>query len=84
VVVAEMWHPGWRAVVDDQAVRPYPTNLSLTGAWLPAGQHRLSLTFRPLHFHPRLAISLIALAVFAAAACLHGWRRRFRRGAIYN
>ena len=80
VVVSEVWHPGWRAVVDDQPVRLYPTNLSLMGAWLPAGQHRLSLTFRPLHLHAALAISLIAFAVFAAAACLHGWRRRFRRG----
>ncbi len=80
VVVSEMWHPGWSAIVDGQPVRLYPTNLSLMGAQLPSGQHRLSLAFTPLHLHAALAISLIALAVFAAAAGLHGWRRRFGGG----
>lgn len=79
VVVSEVWHPGWRASVEGEPVRLYPTNLSLMGAWLPAGQHRLSLVFRPPHSRAALAISLIALAVFAAAAGKCGWRRRFGR-----
>jgi hypothetical protein len=79
VVLSEIGHPGWRATVDGQALPLYPTNVSLMGAWLPAGRHRLALAFRPLHFSAALGVSLCSLGVFAATLALYGWRRRRSR-----
>jgi len=85
VVVSEIGHPGWRATVDGQALPLFPTNVSLMGAWLPAGRHRLALAFRPLHFPAALSVSLCSLGVFAVTLALYGLRRRrFRPHAETN
>jgi hypothetical protein len=67
LVVSEIWHPGWRATLDGRPISLYPTNLSLLGTWLPGGEHRVSLVFRPSHFAAGSAVSLCALLVLLCA-----------------
>lgn len=64
LVISEVWHPGWRATLDGRPHSLYRTDLTLMGAWIPAGEHRLVLTFRPLHWRVALGISLISGAAF--------------------
>ncbi len=53
---------GWRLLVDGA---PWPITLAngpLLGAWLPAGQHRLDLVYRPPGFLPGVALAGLAAA----------------------
>ena len=57
---------GWRLLVDG---RPHPTvaaNGPLLGAWLPAGDHRLDLLYRPGRFAFGCLLAALALAVALA------------------
>ncbi|RUA17670.1 MAG: hypothetical protein DSY55_01760 [Clostridia bacterium] len=67
LVIADAWHPGWRAVLDPDApnARPLdilPVDVFLRGIPLPAGEHDLQLDFHPRSLHRGLFISLLALA----------------------
>lgn len=64
LVISEVWHPGWRATLDGRSHSLYRTDLTLMGAWLPPGEHRLVLAFRPLHWRAALGISLVSGVVF--------------------
>lgn len=47
LVFAESYHPGWLAKVDDRAVDLVRANGDFCGVAVPAGDHVVSLTFRP-------------------------------------
>jgi hypothetical protein len=64
LVISEVWHPGWRATLDGNPHPLYRTDLTLMGTWLPAGEHRLALAFRPLYWPVALGISLVSGAAF--------------------
>ena len=67
LVLAEIWHPGWRAHLDGEEARLLRADVALMGLWLPPGSHHLSLVFRPVHFRAALALSLVAFALFVAS-----------------
>jgi hypothetical protein len=71
LVISEVWHPGWRATLDGRPHPLYRTDLTLMGAWLPGGEHRLVLTFRPLHWRVALGISLVSGAAFLIIAVVY-------------
>jgi Bacterial membrane protein YfhO len=58
---------GWRVLVDGEPRRAVVANGPLLAAWLPAGDHRVDLLYRP---GPFVAGVLLAAAALAAAA---GW-----------
>jgi hypothetical protein len=47
LVVAESFHPGWRAFVDGRGVRPMTVYGDFIGCIVPAGAHRVELVFQP-------------------------------------
>ncbi len=67
IVMADAWHPGWRAFLDPgradaQTLDPLPADIFLRGIALPAGEHDLTLLFRPRSLQRGAWLSLMALA----------------------
>jgi len=57
---------GWRLLVDGHPHPTVPTNGPLLGAWLPAGDHRLDLLYRPRRFAAGCLLTAFALAAALA------------------
>jgi hypothetical protein len=47
LVISEVWHPGWRAVVDGHAATLSQTDIALQGLWLEPGVHTIELRYWP-------------------------------------
>ena len=66
LVMADAWHPGWRAMLDPEAqprlLSLLPADLFLRGVVVPAGEHTLLLTFEPRSLKMGASLSLLALA----------------------
>ena len=68
LVMSETYYPGWKAWVDDQPARIYPTDIALRGVLIPPGVHRVRMEFRPVILPISLGITVltaIGLAVLA-------------------
>jgi hypothetical protein len=82
VVVNDLFYPGWRAYVrqpnrpDSSEVQILRTNRVMQSVYLPAGEHLLELTYRPMDFYVGATISvvgwLIVLALFSWSAVSSG------------
>jgi hypothetical protein len=82
LVVSEVWHPGWRAHLDGEAVPLLRTNIAQMGLWVPDGERRLVLEFRPMYWWPALTISALAgVAIAALAVRVLFWRSAPAGGA---
>ncbi len=66
LVISEIWHPGWRASLNNTPVKLHKTNAALMGTWIPKGRHRLMLSFKPLYWQPAIQISAVSIALFLA------------------
>jgi hypothetical protein len=60
LVVSEVWNPGWHATLDGRDFPLSRADVALMGAWLPAGEHRLILDFRPAGWDQGLAITALS------------------------
>ncbi len=70
--------PGWKAMVDGRRTDAYCADGTLLGVVIPAGRHRVALTYAPDMFRFGAYLSLAAIAaVIAMGAC-----RLTRRGAM--
>jgi hypothetical protein len=78
VVVADAWHPGWRAELDGAPVPILRTNVAFRGVAVGPGDHVLTMRYRPTSLLVGAVISAASLAV--AAALLLVLRRLDRRG----
>lgn len=47
VVVADTWFPGWSAMLDGSAVEIHRVNHAFRGIAVPAGEHVLTMVYRP-------------------------------------
>jgi uncharacterized membrane protein YfhO len=47
LVFSEVWHPGWKAVVDGVSKKVYRVNYCQRGVWLDKGKHQVKLVFKP-------------------------------------
>ena len=63
MVISEVWHPGWRAIVDGHAAPLYRTDIALQGLWLEPGVHTIELRYWP----PGLTVGLMATALTCVA-----------------
>ncbi len=75
--LADTWHPGWRARIDDQPVPVYRAQVLGKAIFVPPGKHGVKIYFKSASFRLGAAISAAALAgllVYAAIAC--GRRRK--------
>jgi hypothetical protein len=82
LVISEIWHPGWRALLDGRPLRIVRADLALMGAWLPAGRHRLVLEFRPLHWRTALRISVFSACALLALVVVYFVRLREPRAGV--
>jgi hypothetical protein len=65
LVYSENYFPGWYASVDGRPVEVYRTDGTLLGVYVPAGEHRVVFTFRPLSLVLAFAASAAAWLVIA-------------------
>jgi hypothetical protein len=63
VVVADAWHPGWRADLDGQPVPILRTNHAFRGVAVPAGQHVVTMRYRPTSLYLGAALTLASALV---------------------
>jgi hypothetical protein len=77
LILSEPDYPGWQATLDGQSVPIVRADYVLRAVPVPAGEHRVELTFRPLSFMIGAAIS--TLAVFIIGVVLI-YRRRDHTG----
>lgn len=78
LVLAQTYDPGWHAWVDGHPVTVQPLSGAysplLTAVAVPAGQHVVQLTYRPLGWRAGWALAGGSVAV-VAAGLLWAWRR---------
>ncbi|MBI4509183.1 MAG: YfhO family protein [Deltaproteobacteria bacterium] len=74
VVLTDTYHPGWIATVDGDESAVYPVDHLFRGVAVPAGKHRVVMTFEP----PSLDLGL-SLSACALMACLAMWLVPWRR-----
>jgi hypothetical protein len=61
LLLADMYYPGWHALVDGVPTPIHRANISVRGIALPKGQHTVRFTYDPSRFFLGLQITLIAL-----------------------
>lgn len=66
VVLADTWHPRWRAHAGSEQKLLGRVNEAFRGVPLPAGRHLITLSYRPATLAPGIALSLSALALLVA------------------
>ncbi|HLG71631.1 MAG TPA: YfhO family protein [Chloroflexota bacterium] len=78
LVISQAIYPGWQATVDGAPARIMAADVLFQAVHVPAGQHRVELTFQSRSLEAGEAISLAAVAVLAVGGVLVllGWRRR--------
>jgi hypothetical protein len=79
LVLSQAWYPGWVATLDGQPTTLWRADGVLSGVYVPPGQHRLMLHYRPPRALVGGGISVATLAGMAVAGGLL-WAGR-RRGA---
>lgn len=65
LVVTDTAYPGWEATVDGNPVEMVVVDGLFKGVWLPAGQHEVTLAFRPTRLAAGLSLSLLGLVALA-------------------
>lgn len=74
LVMSDIYYPGWDVSIDGQPAKLVLTDYVLRGVVLPAGPHRVRLTFRPTSLWVGAAISGASLIVLAGICIV--WRGR--------
>ena len=72
LLVTENYFPGWRAQLNGQPVRIYPTDLTFRGVFVPAGASQVEMIYRPWAFRIGLWISLCTVLGAVAVAPILG------------
>jgi uncharacterized membrane protein YfhO len=68
LVVTRTFDPGWAIVVDDRVAETLRADMAFLGAVVPAGDHRLVLTYQPRSWRYGRWVSAISLVLLAALA----------------
>jgi hypothetical protein len=65
LVLSNINYPGWQATLNGQPAEIIPTNGIFQGVLVPAGQHQVTLTFRPASFRWGSWLSLVGVGLAA-------------------
>ncbi len=63
VLLADAWFPGWKAYVDRRPTRIYAAYNVVRGVVVDAGQHEVTLVYRPASVYIGAALALIGIAI---------------------
>ena len=66
-VLADQYYPGWEATVDNQATEILQVNLVNRGVLLQAGDHTISMRYRPRSLQTGLAVFVAGVLLFAGS-----------------
>jgi len=79
LVLSEIYYPaGWKARLDGKEIPIHAANYVLRGLQIPAGQHKLELSFEPSSYKQSVILSLIGLLA-ALLALLAGLFLKYRK-----
>ena len=76
LVLSEIYYPGWRATLDGAPVPILRADYTLRAVCVPAGEHRVVMTYDPPLLKIGLAITSLTLLLIIATAA---WAMRRRR-----
>lgn len=65
LVVSNQWYPGWNAEVDGRETPLRPANVSMQALYVPAGEHRVELSYDPWELTLGLALAGVGLVAVA-------------------
>ena len=68
--MSDIDYPGWIAGIDGNPAPLYKTDGIFRGVVVPAGEHRVTMRYRPVPFRVGLGLAAMALLVMAVAV----WR----------
>ncbi len=75
LILSEPYYPGWQAIVDGQPAALLRADYILRAVPVPAGEHTVELTFRPLTFIIGAVISVVAVLIITAMFILQRVKR---------
>jgi hypothetical protein len=82
MVLSEVWYPGWQAKVDGKDTSIFRTDYAFRGILMPAGDHIVTMEFKPWNYRAGIAATSGTLAFLLAVAFWPAARRyRERRNA---
>jgi hypothetical protein len=79
--LSDPFYPGWQATVDGQPTEILRANYAFRAVAVPAGTHRVIMTFQPASWRLGLAITVLTVLLLLALAiiALAWWRRAAAR-----
>jgi len=80
LVLSDTYYPGWEASRDGLPTTVYRANYAMRAVYLPAGNHRVEFSFRPLSFRIGCWISCLTLTLIVGMVLVE--IRRMRRAQI--
>ncbi len=63
VILADAWFPGWKAYVDNKPAQIYAAYNVVRGVVVDAGQHEVTLVYRPASVYMGALLALIGIAI---------------------
>ena len=82
LVLPDAYYPGWQAAVDGQTAPLRRANYAFRAVFVPAGQHTVEFSFKPVIWRVGLAISGLTLLLLVIWAGWGLYRNRKRRAVI--
>lgn len=67
LVIADTWYPGWETTMDGKPADLWRVNLLFRGVPVDAGEHEVTLVYRPASWRMGLVLSLIGLTFMGLA-----------------
>jgi hypothetical protein len=77
LVVSDTYYPGWKAAIDGAPTQILQTNVALRGVVVPAGEHIITMTFRPTTL--LVGLSMTGLTCLSLLVALGWWIATKRR-----
>jgi len=75
LVVNDVNYPGWRARIDGKDTELLTANYLFQAVYVPPGEHRVEIVFRPTSLGVGLAVSLLSAVALLGLWFLDPWRR---------